>query len=205
MFSKSYITKLRIAEAMDRLCETKPFKKIRVEDIVTESGVSRSNFYHNFEDKYDVVTWLGAVCHKNGVFRIGRDLTWFEGHLNTTRDMDRFRCLFTSVGPEDRQYDLPVPQFVRSRQENLRETVVEYQHLELTDELEFQICGLAHVEVTMSAMFRNRELPYDLETFCKLMVDFTPRELYHALERPAVPSHLRMYSNEYADEELRLA
>lgn len=149
VFSKSYMTKLRIAEALNRLCENTPLKKIRIEDIVTESGVSRSNFYHNFEDKYAVITWLGEVCHENGIFRIGRDLTWYEGHLKTTQDMDRFRCLFVSASSGS-DYDSPVPHFVRKRQDNLRETVLEYQRLEMTEELEFQICTLPHCEVAMT-------------------------------------------------------
>ncbi len=202
MFSKSYMTKLRIAEAMNRLCENTPLKKIRIEDIVAESGVSRSNFYHNFDDKYAVITWLGEVCHENGIFRIGRDLTWYEGHLNTTRDMDRFRHLFVSAAPGS-DYDSPVPHFVRKRQDNFRETILKYQHLELTEELEFQICALPHCEAAMTGMFRRGELSYDVETFCRLMVNLTPRELYHALEHPAVPAHLRIYSDECAEEGLR--
>ncbi len=199
MFSKSYMTKLRIAEAMNRLCENTPLKKIRIEDIVAESGVSRSNFYHNFDDKYAVITWLGEVCHENGIFRIGRDLTWYEGHLNTTRDMNRFKCLFVSAGAGS-DYDSPVPHFVRKRQDNLRETILEYQRMELTEELEFQICALPHCEAAMTGMFRRGELTYDTETFCRLMTEFTPRELYHALEHPAMPAHTRMYSDERLDE-----
>lgn len=189
MFSKSYMTRIRIAVAMDKLCEEKPFKKIRIEDIVTESGVSRSNFYHNFEDKYAVVNWIADVCHEDGIFRIGRDLTWLEGHLITTREMDRFKRLFHSadIGAD---YESPVPHFVRMRQENLRETIVEYQHLPLTDELEFQLRGFPYCESRMSAMFRMGELPYGLERFCELLVGMTPAALHAALEQPAlrVPS-----------------
>ena len=97
VYSRSYLTKLRVAEAMDRLCAAMPFARVRIEDIVRESGVSRSNFYHNFSDKNAVVTWIAEQCHANGIFRIGRDLTWFEGHMITTRDMARFRTLFNSA------------------------------------------------------------------------------------------------------------
>ena len=44
IYSRSYLTKLRVAEAMNRLCADTPFARIHIEDIVRESGVSRSNF-----------------------------------------------------------------------------------------------------------------------------------------------------------------
>lgn len=183
IYSRSYLTKMKVAEAMDRLCHQRPFGKIRIEDIVRESGVSRSNFYHNFEDKNAVVNWLSLQCHENGIFRIGRDLTWFEGHLITTRDMARFSCLFREAGASD-DYDAAVPSFVRRRQQNLRETIIEFQRKPLTDQLEFEILAFPTCEVAMASRFRNGELPYTLKQFCEHLVAMTPRELYAALEHP---------------------
>ena len=183
VYSRSYLTTMKVAEAMDRLCHQKPFSKIRIEDIVRESGVSRSNFYHNFEDKNAVVNWLSRQCHTNGIFRIGRDLTWFEGHLITTRDMARFTCLFREASNCD-DYDAAVPSFVRGRQQNLRETILEFQRKPLTDQLEFEILAFPTCEVVMASRFRNNELPYTLKQFCEHLVDMTPRALYQALEHP---------------------
>ena len=184
VYSRSYLTKMKVAEAMDRLCQEKPFGKIRIDDVVRESGVSRSNFYHNFEDKNAVVNWLSVQCHENGIFRIGRDLTWFEGHMITTRDMARFSCLFREAGVSA-DYDAAVPSFVRRRQQNLRETILEFQHKPITDQLEFEILAFPACEVTMASSFRNGELPYTLKQFCEHLVAMTPRELYAALEHPA--------------------
>lgn len=184
MYSRSFRTKMRVVEALDRLCEDKPFAKIRIEDIVKESGVSRSNFYHNFEDKNAAVNWIGDQCHRNGIFRVGRDLTWFEGHMITTRDMCRFRILFDAAG-EGRDYESAVPHFVRNRQQNLRETITEFKHMEINDKLDFQIQAFPYCEMTMAARFRAGGLPYGLKTFCNYLVDMTPRELYVALAQPA--------------------
>ena len=107
---------------MNRLCADTPFARLHIEDIVRESGVSRSNFYHNFEDKYAVVNWIGHQCLRDGIFRIGRDLTWLEGPRITTREMAKFNALFASasVGRE-----VPVGgALVREeRQKNLTQTV----------------------------------------------------------------------------------
>lgn len=44
-----------IQEACIRLIENKPFNKITIEDICKEAHVSRSTFYKNYKDKYDVI------------------------------------------------------------------------------------------------------------------------------------------------------
>ncbi len=228
VYSRSYLTKLRVAEAMDRLCAAMPFARVRIEDIVRESGVSRSNFYHNFSDKNAVVTWIAEQCHANGIFRIGRDLTWFEGHMITTRDMARnfyhnfsdknavvtwiaeqchangifrigrdltwfeghmittrdmarFRTLFNSAAGST-EYAAAEPYFVRARQHNLVETLTDYQHRAIDEQLSFQIEAWPHCELVMAGKFRAGALPYGLKAFCNYLVAMTPRELYEALE-----------------------
>ncbi len=183
VYSRSYLTKLRVAEAMDRLCADKPFNRIHIEDIVKESGVSRSNFYHNFEDKNAVVNWLAKQCHEDGIFRIGRDLTWFEGHMITTREMSRFNMLFESAS-KGHEYQSAIPFFVRERQKNLTETITEFHHAEITEELAFQIESFPYCESIMANKFRNNELPYGLKQFCEYLVACTPRLLYTTLEHP---------------------
>lgn len=182
VYSRSYLTKMKIVEAMNELCLEKPFDKIRIDDIVQKSGVSRSNFYHNFEDKNAVVNWFGMQCHENGIFRIGRDLTWFEGHMITTRDMAQYQRLFDSASAES-DYNAAVPFFIRKRTQNLRETIVDYQKKPLTSQLEFETLAFPTCEVSMAARFRQGELPYTLKEFCEHMVAMTPPELYAALEK----------------------
>lgn len=183
IYSRSYLTKLRVAEAMNRLCTDIPFSKIHVDDIVKESGVSRSNFYHNFEDKYAVVNWIGKQCHEDGIFRIGRDLTWFEGHMITTREMSKFNALFASAS-EGREYHSAVPSFIRDRQKNLAETITDFQHEKITDKLAFQIESFPYCESIMTNKYRRGELPYRLQEFCECLVAATPPLLYEALEHP---------------------
>lgn len=183
IYSRSYLTKLRVAEAMNRLCADTPFARIHIEDIVRESGVSRSNFYHNFEDKYAVVNWIGHQCHEDGIFRIGRDLTWLEGHMITTREMAKFNALFASASV-GREYQSAVPSFVRERQKNLTQTVTEFQHREITEALAFQIEAFPYCESIMTNKFRSGELPYEMREFCEYLVASTPRLLYEALEHP---------------------
>ncbi len=50
-------TKGLITQAFVRLLEKVPFEKITTQMILDEGGVSRSTFYHHFQDKYHVMTW----------------------------------------------------------------------------------------------------------------------------------------------------
>ena len=50
-------TKQQIWEAFYGLCRTIPFRKITVEMVVRECGISKATFYRHFKDKYDVLNY----------------------------------------------------------------------------------------------------------------------------------------------------
>lgn len=60
-------SKRMFAQAAERLLATKTLEEITVADIVAESGLSRSNFYNHFTDKYDLVNWRHSVIHERRV------------------------------------------------------------------------------------------------------------------------------------------
>lgn len=51
-------TKERIAQALKTLSGRKSFRKITINDIAAECGMTRENFYYHFRDKYDIVNWI---------------------------------------------------------------------------------------------------------------------------------------------------
>lgn len=51
------LIKEKIASTLEALLETKSFEKITVQNIVDESGISKSTFYRHFSDKYDVMLY----------------------------------------------------------------------------------------------------------------------------------------------------
>ncbi len=50
-------SKRAFSEALERLMEQKPIAKIRVTDLVEESGLSRQTFYRHLRDIYDLIDW----------------------------------------------------------------------------------------------------------------------------------------------------
>lgn len=183
IYSRSHRTKLNIARSLNELCQKRPFSKIPIEAVATEANVSRSSFYHHFEDKNDVVKWLSRQCYANGIDQIGRTLTWFEGHLVTTKEMERYSKLFVSAASST-EYNAGRPFFIRHRQSTLAETITDYQHAELTTLLLFQIEALPQVEMIMANNYINGSYEVSLKEFCSMMVSLVPRELYTALEEP---------------------
>lgn len=54
----SLITKKRIAKALKKLLEDKPFDKISVVEIMDYAGIRRQTFYNHFLDKYELQSWI---------------------------------------------------------------------------------------------------------------------------------------------------
>lgn len=188
MYSQAYRTKVDIASAFNMLCESEPFSKIRVETIAHAANVSRSSFYYHFEDKHAVVNWLTQQFYASGIDEIGRSLTWFEGHLITTKQFVQYRALLNSGGRLD-GYNAGVPTFIRHRQENLMETLVDIQKKELTQRLQFQIEALPHSEYYMTDKFLRGDFGnMRIKQFCDLVISLVPHDLYEALETPAIPT-----------------
>lgn len=65
-------------EAIYRLLNKHPIEKITVRDIVNEAGVSRSSFYRNFYDKYDLLNkYYDSVLEKT-LYLYDKDITYRE-------------------------------------------------------------------------------------------------------------------------------
>jgi len=157
--------------------------RIPVEAIANDAGVSRSSFYHHFSDKNAVIQWLSQQFYANGIDQTGRTLTWFEGHLSTTRGFQRYKALFLSAAKVG-EYGAGQPFFVRHRIATLTETVTQWKHLDLTNRLVVQIEALPYAEKAISNKWQTGDYDFKLREFCDLMVSIVPHDLYEALKDP---------------------
>lgn len=57
MIKKKTVKEL-LGESLEELLKSKPFDKIRVNEIAENCGVGRRTFYNNFTDKNDLAAWL---------------------------------------------------------------------------------------------------------------------------------------------------
>ncbi|MDR1713860.1 MAG: TetR/AcrR family transcriptional regulator [Coriobacteriales bacterium] len=183
ILSKSFRTMIEIARALSSLCEQLPYSQISVEMIARQAKISRSGFYNYFEDKNSIIQWLSLLHYSNGIDNIGRTMTWFEGYLATTKGLVQFLPLLRSEA-DNVGYSAGGPTFVRHRQQNLRETLTEYQHLELSANLAFQIEALSYCEEAMAMNYYRGHYDYSVREFCDMLVKAVPQELYQALADP---------------------
>lgn len=182
MYSRGFRAKLSIAEALNTLCSQRPFNSIKISDLVKAAGISRSSFYYHFYDLEDVAVWVSHLFSSQGIDQIGRKFTWYEGHLATTEYFLEYRHLLSSAEARE-GLDGAVPAFIRHRKETMKQTIVEYQGKELTEEILFQIEALPYSESHMFSEFNGglyKDMP--IETFCHLMVEMVPRALFEAME-----------------------
>ena len=102
-------TKQIIAEGFKKLMSKKPFAKITISDITTESGFNRQTFYYHFHDKYDLLNW---IFYNEAITPFVDGLSFDNWSsklltmLNTIKDDSRFyqNALQTSYGDEFREY-----------------------------------------------------------------------------------------------------
>lgn len=51
----------RLAEALESICKRKALENITVSQIAAEAGVTRQVFYHYFNDKFELASWIHYV------------------------------------------------------------------------------------------------------------------------------------------------
>ncbi len=83
---KKRTTKQIFAETFLEMAKTTPIDKIRVTDLVKQSGCSVQSFYNNFDDKYDLLVWLHGRKIEELVNRIGSDGFTFGDYLGGVFD-----------------------------------------------------------------------------------------------------------------------
>ena len=131
--------------------------------ICEQVDIGKTTFYAHFEDKYGIIQWYSDLCFGLGVANIGRTLTWHEGHpISTTGHYER-------------------------REANLIETLRDYKHVEVTQQVYFQVVALAAAETAAFRRALAQEDPPTVEELTEILMDIVPRELFGLLEEPALP------------------
>lgn len=179
--SSGFTTKMAILSALDAIVAEKSYEKASIASICEIAKVSRSTFYHHFKDKNSVLQWHSRIAYEMGIDQIGRSLGWLNGHMVTTQIIERYKGLYF-LGGTSSEYSAVVPSFIRHRVDNLRETIVDFQHMRLTPLLDFQIQAMASVESAMANRYYANELGMSMKEFCSSIVTLVPSELYAATE-----------------------
>jgi AraC-like DNA-binding protein len=87
-------TKTRFADALDELLRTRPLEKIRVSELCEKAGFSRTTFYDNFHDVFEVPTWLWDYLMSQSLYKMGITVSHYEGHLKQFQTLREHREIF---------------------------------------------------------------------------------------------------------------
>ena len=106
MERKSYVTsdhtKHALAAALKELMVQKPLDKITIQELTSQCGMRRQNFYYHFEDVYDLLRWLFQEEAVSLLRQHEGALLWQDGLLQLYEYLEENRafciCALKSVG-----------------------------------------------------------------------------------------------------------
>lgn len=95
-------TKWKLADALKKLMKVKSIKKITIQDIVEESGMTRQSFYYHFHDIYEIIEWM---CKNNllkncAVEEENPDAWIYQLFLNVKEDRKFYKKIVSELGRE---------------------------------------------------------------------------------------------------------
>lgn len=71
-------TKELLSKSLKELAQTKPIDKITIKDITDNCGLSKRTFYHNFQDKAELVLFEYSFNLSKVFNAENKDLSWLE-------------------------------------------------------------------------------------------------------------------------------
>ena len=180
-FSTGFNTCMDVLTALSEVAADTPFEKISINQICDKAEISRATFYYHFKDKFDVVQWYFNLLAAEYLRKIGRSLTWAEGYRLHTLEALKYKDLFQAAFV-NRGYQSLFKYAKRDRVKSLRETLVDYLHTDIDDELEFQIQVMADMEVGAVSRWFKDGMDIDVDRFCAYLENVVPRRLHDLLD-----------------------
>ena len=168
--------------AREESCE---LKDITVNRVCERANVSRATFYRHFKGVEGAVIWHMERSVTMGMGNVGRLLTWPESfqvtlecayYLRDTVSMfgrANLSSVFTQErGFEDVYYSLLV------------ETITQYKHVELTEELEFIVRSWVLLLSGQLNLWRLEGYKLPIPQFIEYLQECIPSKLYELLKEP---------------------
>lgn len=174
-------SKAKIFAALKALVAEKPFDKISAREIYDAAGVSKSTFYSNFQDKNAILHWHYDMVMEAGVTKIGRTLSWEQGHLITSFGFAGELPVYRAARKSNDQNGL-LPYGHRAREAVLIETLTKHRNVVITDKLRFQVTALVAAEQAVVGRYLNGSNPVDVCSYVDNMISIIPKELYEAMQ-----------------------
>jgi AcrR family transcriptional regulator len=177
--------RLTILRAFESLLEETAYPAISIDDICNAAYISKPTFYRYFKSKDDIFHWLTKLGFQWGVAEIGRSYSWEEGYRISLVVAYRHRVFYAAPqSPELFSSLLDVGWNYQS--DALKETLVKYRGIEISEKLSYQIEALARAQCHMARRWAVEGMTIPPATMAEYLASSTPYELYGLLD----PVHL---------------
>ncbi len=198
-------SKAKIFVALKTLAAEKDFDRISVREIYDLAGVSKSTFYNNFQDKNAIIHWHYDMVMGAGANKIGRTLSWEQGHLITSFGFADELPLYRAARKSSDLNGL-LPYGHRAREAVLIKTLSEHRNVEVTDRLRFQVTALAAAEQAVVGRYLSNVGPMSVFDYVEHMISIVPQELFEAMQidgNAAGPNFENPWATVFSQEHLR--
>lgn len=185
LYSSDYPMKMHIAEAFMKCLKTSTFEQVTVKQICEEAEISRPTFYNHFRDKFDIPHWHFDLAGRSYLYEGGRSLPWRDSNYLQCCEMLTMRDLYVPAFKTEGFLSI-LEYGRRQREENVFETLRDFKHVTLDDELVFQVHALVLAEPGMSAKWGREGMTTPPATMASYLEGIVPPRLY-ALVRDATP------------------
>lgn len=158
-----------------------PLDEITVNELCKKAGISRRSFYRRFCSKYDLYWWWPVHIHQYYLAEVGRTLDWETGYYHHIRLLLMEKDFFKVAAWPALNATSERGVIFHCRRQALIETLKNYRHIEVDDDLMFCIESWVKTETEVfSEWHRLGATPPPREAAQKL-VSLIPRRLYEAL------------------------
>ena len=186
LLSRSMRSRVRIFQALKTLMEYEDFDRISVKHICQVAHTGKTTFYAHFQDKYDIIQWFTNLFYDIGVARIGRSLTWEQGHRISTAGYLNYQPMLRKAF-QSMDYNGIATYSPRRREDNLFETLTDYKHVEVTPLIRAQVISLAAGETAYFHRYLAEIDSPNLEDVVAAFMSIIPPQLHELLKEPVSP------------------
>lgn len=188
---EGYETKMKLLEALNALMKEQHLDTITVADICRRAEVTRQTFYRHFADRYEAVNWYNELFDQNSLIQIGRTLTWNEGHRKKYEAVKSEPDFFLGALKSQTNYNSLIYAVARNTVEQYTLTVTEFNNIELTKLLEFQIHTWSRTAAEIATEWLFNGMKETPEELAELADSCVPRELFSAMNDPVLARRKR--------------
>lgn len=167
--------KIKYAEALNRLLESRKLSEISVVMLAKESGLARRTFYDNFSDIYEFQMWVHEYLTKGVIEDFWKELPFDQVLLKQLKIMEHYHGYYRQLIREDSPNAF-CGSFISS---NVARSC-QYLSVKAEDEMRFIIETYTAGAANQIYQWIERNMPIPPEALCRLLILSMPEPLKQA-------------------------